>query len=99
MNQQAMMRQIKKLQQEMLDTQQEIEQTEFTKSVGPVTILMLGNKEMKKITIDPNYNIEDADDLAMLEDSIVATQNGLISEIDKYTEEKMGKYRSMLGGF
>lgn len=99
MNQQAMMRKIRQLQQEMLDTQKEIEETEFTANCGPVKMVMMGNKTISKVIIEDDYVIESADDKELLEDSIVAASSQLISEIDKYTEEKMAKYRSMLGGF
>lgn len=99
MNQQAMMKKIRQLQQEMMDTQAEIEATEFTESSGPVTIVMYGKKTIKSVKIDSDFVIEDNDDREMLEDAIVAASSVLIDEIDKYTEEKMSKYRSMLGGF
>ena len=46
MNQQAMLRKIKKMQQEMMDTQREIEETIFTASSGGVvTVDVNGAKD------------------------------------------------------
>lgn len=97
MNQQAMLRKVKQLQKEMLDTQEEINQTEFKTTCGPVTIVMLGTKDIKQVIFDENFKIEDKEDFAMLGDMIVACSHQATSEIDNYTEEKMGKYKSMLG--
>ena len=97
MNQQAMLRKARQLQQEMLKTQQEIEQTEFRSSTGPVVVVMLGNKELKSVIIDKDFKIESNDDYELLEDSILASTRKLYEEITKFTEEKMGKYKS--GGF
>ncbi len=97
MNKQAMLR-IKRLQQEMIQTQKEIEQTEFSATSGPVTLVMLGKKEIKSVVIDKEFEFVDRDDYEMIEDAIVALSRQLISEIDEYTEEKMSKYTSMFGG-
>lgn len=97
MNKQAMMR-IKRLQQEMVQTQKEIEETEFSATSGPVTLVMLGKKEIKSLTIDKDFEFEDKDDYEMLEDAVVALSRQLVQEIEEYTEEKMSKYTSMFGG-
>ncbi len=97
MNKQAMLR-IKKLQQEMIQTQKEIEETEFQATSGPVTLVMLGKKEIKSVTIDKEFEFEDKDDYEMIEDTIVALSRQLNKEIEEYTEEKMSKYTSMFGG-
>ena len=97
MNKQAMLR-IKRLQQEMIQTQKEIEGTEFSATSGPVTLVMLGKKEIKSVSIDKDFEFEDRDDIEMVEDAIVALSRQLIKEIEDYTEEKMSKYTSMFGG-
>ena len=97
MNKQAMLR-IKKLQQEMIQTQKEIEETEFKATSGPITLVMLGKKEIKQIVIDKEFEFEDKDDYEMVEDAIVALSRQLNTEIEEYTQEKMSKYTSMFGG-
>lgn len=99
MNQQAMLRKARQLQQEMLATQKEIDETEFTANVGPVTVVMNGAKELLKVVIDKDYELAGDDDREILEDSIVAASSKLNKEIAEYTEEKMAKYKAFLGGF
>ena len=72
MNQQAMLRKMRQLQKEMMETQKQIEETLFTASCFPVTGEMLGSRSGFKVTIDKNFEIEDADDQEALEDAIAA---------------------------
>lgn len=90
MNPQAMMKQMQKLQKDMLKTQEEINNSEFTGNSSLVTIVLDGQKNMKRIKI----NIEelDKDDLEMLEDMIVVAHNDAVKQVDKVTEEKMGAF-------
>lgn len=98
MNQQALMKKLKQLQDEMVETQREIEATLFTASAGGVvTIEMLGNKKLVKVDIDPSFEAHNSDDFEMLSDMIVAACQIAIDDIDKFTEEKKRKYQSMLG--
>ena len=53
MNQQVLMKKIKKIQEEMLATQQEIENTVFYASAGGVVdVEVYGTKEIKAVKID-----------------------------------------------
>jgi DNA-binding protein YbaB len=99
MNQQAMLRKVRQLQQEMMAAQKEIEATEFTANVGVVEVVMMGNHELKSVNFTKDAQAEDAEDFSMLGDMIVAASHQANEEIAKYTEEKMSKYQSMLGGF
>ena len=59
MNQQVMLRKLKKMQDEMLQTQKEIEETVFTASAGGVvSIEMYGTKELKSVKIDDGFEAE-----------------------------------------
>ena len=99
MNQQAMLRKIRQLQKEMMETQAAIEATEFKAKSNMVTVTVLGNKELKKVELEEGFEITDSDDLEMLSDMIVAACNICYKDIQKYTEEKMAKYQAMMGGF
>ena len=99
MNQQAMLRKMRQLQKEMLETQKQIEETLFTANCFPVTGEMYGSRKGFKVTIDKSFEIEDADDQEALEDAIAAVVNQLLSDIDKMTEEKMSKYQALTGLF
>lgn len=98
MNQQMIIK-IKKMQKEMQEAQELIESTVFKGSVtGVCSVEVMGTKEIKNITIDPSFSVEDDDDREVLNDSIVAACNQAYNDIAKFTEEKLGKYSAMLGG-
>ena len=99
MNQQAMLKKARQLQQEMLETQKEIDATEFTANVGPISLTMNGAREIIKLVIEKDYELASDEDRELLEDSVVAASSKLSKEISDYTEEKMSKYKAFLGGF
>ena len=100
MNQQVMLRKLKKMQDEMLQTQREIEETVFKASAGGVvTIEMYGTKELKSVKIDEGFEAEGKEDYEMLSDMIVAASNEACKQIDKTTADKMAKYSALTGGF
>ena len=99
MNQQAMLRKMRQLQKEMLETQKQIEETLFTATCFPVTGEMYGSRKDFKVSIDKDFVIEDEDDRETLEDAIVSVVNKLLKDIDKMTEEKMSKYQALTGFF
>lgn len=99
MNQQAMLRKVRAMQQEMLKTQEEISLSDFTGSAGGVvTVTVKGTKELDKIVISENFEIESKDDLDMLAEMIVAACSVCYEQIEKTTEEKLSKYQAFFGG-
>jgi len=96
MNMQAMLKQAQKLQKEMLETQNEINEKEFTGKSSIVTVKMNGEKKLLNVKID-NEELE-KDDIELLEDMIVVAINDAIDQINKETEEKMGKYTKGMPG-
>lgn len=100
MNQQVMMRKLMKMKQEMEQTQNAINETEYTAtSGGIVSVTALGTKEIVKIEVKDDFECEGKEDLEILLDSIVAASKQVIKDIEKDTEEKMAKYAALLGGF
>lgn len=99
MNQQAMLKKVRQMQKEMMEAQAEIEQTEFKATSNVVTVVVMGTKELKRVEIDPSFEAEGPEDYEMLSDMIVAATSIAYRNIEKMTEEKMGKYQAMLGGF
>jgi len=100
MNQQALLKKIKKMQEEMVAAQQEIEATSFYASAGGViNVEVKGTKELIKVTVEDEFEAESKEDLEMLGDMVVAACNQAYQEIEKTTKEKLGKYNDMLGGF
>ena len=99
MNQQVMMRKLMKMKQEMEQTQEEIQRTEFKASSGGiVTVTVLGTKEITEINVSDDFEVEGKEDIDMLTDMIIAACNQAYKDVEKTTEEKMSKYQALLGG-
>ena len=97
MNMQAMLRQAQQMQKEMLKSQEEINNTTFIGENGLVKITMKGTKKIEKVEIEKDENFT-SDDLEMLEDMILVATNSALEQIEKKTEEKMGKYTKGIPG-
>lgn len=96
MNIQAMMKQAQQLQKKMMDEKKAIDSKVFTGKSSLVSITMTGEK---KVTgVDINMDDISGDDKEMLEDMIMLAVNDAITQIDKETEAKMGKYTQGLPG-
>ncbi len=96
MNMQAMLKQAQKLQKEMLETQEKINNKEYTGKSSIVTVKMSGVKELIEVKIDIE-KIE-PDDIELLQDMIIVAVNDAIKQINKETEEKMGAYTKGMPG-
>lgn len=96
MNIQAMMKQAQTLQKNMMKEKETIDNTLFEGKSSFVTVQVSGNKKIKNIRID-NPDLT-SDDIEMLQDMIMIAINNAMTEIDKVTEEKMGKYTQGLPG-
>ena len=96
MNIQALMKQAQSLQKDMMKAKEEIDSMEFTGNSSFVSVIVKGDKTIKKVTIN-NDNIS-ADDKEMLEDMLVVAINDAFKQIDKVTEQKMGKFSNMMPG-
>ena len=95
---QAMMKQAQKLQSDMMKVKDEIDKMEFSSTNGLVTVKINGKKEIidVKIANDSDFS---SDDLEMLQDMIVIAVNDAMKQVDKVTEEKMGRFSSIPGLF
>ena len=95
MNMQAMLKQAQNMQKEMMKAQNEINNMIFEAKNGLVTIKMKGSKEIESVHIDKDFSSEDVE---MLEDMIVLAVNNAIEQVNKVTEEKLGKYTKGIPG-
>ncbi|WP_179395900.1 YbaB/EbfC family nucleoid-associated protein [Lacticaseibacillus absianus] len=96
-NMQGMMKQMKKLQKEMTDAQDELNSTTFSASSASdmVTVTFTGDKKMQDIAIKPEAI--DPDDPDMLQDLVLEAVNAALAQVDTATQAKMGKYTRGLG--
>ena len=94
-----MMKQAQKMQQEFMKMQQELENTafEFTAGGGAVKAVIVGTREFKEITIDPEA--VDPEDVEMLQHLRLAPVNGPLKKADEETGRSMARLQGGLGGF
>lgn len=98
MNMQALMKQAQAMQRDITNIKNEIDSSVFEGKSSLVTVQVKGTKEIVKVSIDEGAKDLVVDDLSMLEDMVVLALNDAFSKVDKVTEEKMGKYSSMMPG-
>ena len=96
MNIQAMMKQAQKMQNDMLKEKAVIDETIYEGKSSLVSVKMKGTKELVEVKIDAN-SLE-KEDIEMLEDMIVVAINEAKKQIDKDTEQKMGKFTQGMPG-
>lgn len=96
MNMQAMLKQAQKLQKEMMDAQEQINNMEFVGKSSLVNVKVNGKKEIIDIKIEAEEI--DKDDIEMIQDMIVVAINDAFKQVDKETEEKMCKYTKGMPG-
>ena len=85
----GMMKQIQKLQEEMVKTQEALAQETVTVTAGggAVTLVITGNQRIQSITLKPE--IVNAEDLEMLQDIIVAAVNEAIEASQTYAAQRL----------
>jgi len=90
-----MIAQMQKLQEQMEQTQSELDNEEVTASVGGgmVTVVATANQEIRTVTIKPEA--VDPEDVDMLQDMVVAAVNEALQKGKALAEERMG---SLTGG-
>ena len=89
MSQQAMLKQAKRMQRKMEETQAALadETVEASAGGGMVTAVVTGDLKVVSVTIDPEAI--DPDDADMLQDTIVAAVNQGLANAQKLASERM----------
>lgn len=97
MNQAQMMR-LRKMQKEMMEAQERLEQTVFTGTAGGgvVKVEVKGNHEVVSVKID-----EEAakDDIEMVQDMVVLAINDANKKIEAETQKSLGGFGAGMGLF
>ena len=91
-----MMKAAQKMQKQMAEAQEELKDkyVEGEAGGGMVKAVVNGQKELIKITIDKDFavnEIEDADDVATLEDLVTAAVRNGMEKAQQLMEDSMGK--------
>ncbi len=96
MNIQAMMKQAQAIQKEMMKAKDEIDSKTYTGISSFVEVKVKGSKQIESVTI--NKKELDESDVEMLQDLLVVAINDAMKQIDKETEQKLGKYTQGMPG-
>lgn len=86
-----LMKQAQKLQKEMAQAQQELEEKEFEASVGGGAVVVKVNGKKEVISINIKEEVVDPDDVEMLEDLVLSAVNEALKKAEEETANKMGK--------
>lgn len=91
-NMNQLLKQAKKMQEDMMKTQEDIEAKEFEVSSGggAVTVVMNGKKIIKSIKIKPE--VVDPNDVEMLEDLILTAVSEGVKKAEELVESEMSKF-------
>jgi DNA-binding YbaB/EbfC family protein len=87
---QAMMKQVQKMQADMMAAQEQLKNEEVTASAGGgmVTVRITGDLTIKEIKIDPEAI--DPEDAELLQDMVLAATNQAIANAQELAASKMG---------
>ena len=93
-----MRQQIMKLQEQMVQMQESLDDETVTVTAGGgvVEVVMTGHQKMLSITLDPD--VVDPDDVEMLQDLVTAAVNEAIEQSQALAAERMGSLTGGLGG-
>jgi len=97
-NMNNMMKQAQKMQKDMLEMQEKLDDMLFeaTAGGGAVKAEVTGKKVLSKITLDPDA--VDPDDVEMLEDLILVAVNEALRKAEETVNSQMAKMTGGLGG-
>ncbi|MDH6364779.1 DNA-binding YbaB/EbfC family protein [Enterococcus sp. PF1-24] len=98
-NMQGMMKQMQKMQKDMVKEQEAFNEKEFTgvATNDLVTVLFTGDRKMKDITI--KEELLDPEDPEMLQDLVLMAVNDALAKIAEENEATLGKYTKGMPGF
>lgn len=98
MNMGNLMKQAKKMQDDMARVQKELEEKEVnaTSGGGAIKVTVTGKKMIKSIEISPE--VVDADDVEMLQDLIIAAINEAMRMADDLASSDMNSVTGGMGG-
>ena len=96
-NMQQMLKQVQKMQQDMMAAQEQLknEVVEASAGGGMVTVKVTGDLEIKDVRISPEA--VDPDDLELLQDLVLAATNEALRSAQELAASKMGSVTGGLG--
>ncbi len=90
-NMNQMIKQAQKMQDQITELQEDIEEREFSATAGggAVEVVISGKKNIKSLNIKPE--VVDPEDIDMLQDLIISAINEAINNVESTTEAEMSK--------
>lgn len=90
-NMNQMIKQAQKMQDQITELQEDIEEREFSATAGggAVEVVITGKKTIKSLNIKPE--VVDPEDIDMLQDLIISAVNEAINNVESTTEAEMSK--------
>jgi DNA-binding YbaB/EbfC family protein len=97
-NMQQMLKQVQKMQAEMMAAQEQLkdEVVEASAGGGMVTVKVSGDLEVKSVAIDPEA--VDPEDVELLQDMVLAATNEALRAAQEMASKKLGGITGGLGG-
>jgi len=91
-NMNQMLKQVKKMQEQMMKAQEELatKTVEGTAGGGVVTVAMNGQKTVLSVTIKPEA--VDPEDVEMLQDLVLTAVNDALTKAEELANQDMGKF-------
>ncbi|MFC5450425.1 YbaB/EbfC family nucleoid-associated protein [Paenibacillus aestuarii] len=91
-NMNQMMKQVKKMQEQMMKAQEELgtKTIEGTAGGGVVTVQVNGHKKVQSIVIKPEA--VDPDDVEMLQDLVLTAVNDAMTKAEEIANKEMGRF-------
>lgn len=91
-NMQQMMKQVKKMQDDMQKAQEQLKDrvVEGTAGGGAVVVKANGHKQVIDVTINPE--VVDPEDVEMLQDLVLAAINDAMKNVDEVVGKEMGRF-------
>ncbi|MCE5172225.1 YbaB/EbfC family nucleoid-associated protein [Paenibacillus profundus] len=91
-NMNQMMKQVKKMQEQMLKAQEELAEKKMvgTSGGGAVTVEVNGHKKVLSIAIKPE--VVDVEDIEMLQDLVITAVNDALTKAEDLANDDMAKF-------
>ena len=97
-NMQAMLRQAQKMQEDVQQLQEELDEREYNVSAGGGAVGIKINGKRRILSIDIKPEIVDPDDIETLSDVIIAAFNEAIKRVESEASERMGEITGSMSG-
>ncbi|WP_028124838.1 YbaB/EbfC family nucleoid-associated protein [Eremococcus coleocola] len=91
-NMQGMMKQMQKVQKEMQAEQANLEASVFEAQDTNRLVQVKVNGKKEIIELNIAADLVDPDDIDMLQDLVIATVNDALGQVDRATEQRMGRF-------